>query len=98
MEDYQLMSATVRIPTPLRKVTNGEDKASVNAGSMDDVVDSLEHQFPGIKDRICDTDGSLRSFVNVYINGEEIRFIDGMSSTVNSGDEVSIVPAVAGGK
>jgi len=98
MEDYQLMSATVRIPTPLRKVTNGEDKASVNAGSMDDVVDSLEHQFPGIKDRICDTDGSLRSFVNVYINGEDIRFIDGMSSTVNSGDEVSIVPAVAGGK
>lgn len=92
------MSATVRIPTPLRKVTNGEDKASVNAGSMDDVVDSLEHQFPGIKDRICDTDGSLRSFVNVYINGEDIRFIDGMSSTVNSGDEVSIVPAVAGGK
>ena len=98
MEDYQLMSATVRIPTPLRKVPNGEDKASVNAGSMDDVVDSLEHQFPGIKDRICDTDGSLRSFVNVYINGEDIRFIDGMSSTVNSGDEVSIVPAVAGGK
>ena len=98
MEDYQLMSATVRIPPPLRKVTNGEDKASVNAGSMDDVVDSLEHQFPGIKDRICDTDGSLRSFVNVYINGEDIRFIDGMSSTVNSGDEVSIVPAVAGGK
>ena len=92
------MSATVRIPTPLRKVTNGEDKASVNAGSMDDVVDSLEHQFPGIKDRICDTDGSLRSFVNVYINGEDIRFIDGMSSTVNSGDEVSIVPAVAGGE
>lgn len=98
MEDYQLMSATVRIPTPLRKVTNGEDKASVSAGTMDDVVDSLEQQFPGIKERICDTDGGLRSFVNVYINGEDIRFIDGMSSAVTSGDEVSIVPAVAGGK
>tara|TARA_B100000586_G_scaffold77072_1_gene54139 strand:- start:225 stop:521 length:297 start_codon:yes stop_codon:yes gene_type:complete len=98
MEDYRSMSATVRIPTPLRKVTNGEDKASVDAGTMDDIVESLEQQYPGIKDRICDTEGGLRSFVNVYINGEDIRFIDGMSSTVNSGDEVSIVPAVAGGE
>ncbi len=79
-------------------MTNGEDKASVDAGTMDDIVESLEQQYPGIKDRICDTEGGLRSFVNVYINGEDIRFIDGMSSTVNSGDEVSIVPAVAGGK
>ena len=91
------MSAIVRIPTPLRKVTNGEDKASVAAGTMAEVVKSLEGQFPGLKARICDDDGELRSFVNVYINGEDVRFLDGMNSSVSSGDEVSIVPAVAGG-
>ena len=91
------MSAIVRIPTPLRKVTNGEDKASVDAGSMVEVVKSLEVQFPGLKARICDDDGELRSFVNVYINGEDVRFLNGMNSSVSSGDEVSIVPAVAGG-
>ena len=91
------MSAIVRIPTPLRKVTNGEDKASVDAGTMVEVVKSLEEQFPGLKARICDDDGELRSFVNVYINGEDVRFLDGMNSSVSSGDEVSIVPAVAGG-
>ena len=91
------MSAIVRIPTPLRKVTNGEDKASVDAGSMVEVVKSLEVQFPGLIARICDDDGELRSFVNVYINGEDVRFLDGMNSSVSSGDEVSIVPAVAGG-
>ena len=91
------MSATVRIPTPLRKVTNGEDKASVDAGTMVEVVESLEEQFPGLKARICDDDGELRSFVNVYVNGEDIRFLDGMGSTISSGDEISIVPAVAGG-
>ncbi|MQF68100.1 MoaD/ThiS family protein [SAR202 cluster bacterium AD-802-K11_MRT_200m] len=91
------MSATVRIPTPLRKVTNGEDKASVDAGTMVEVVESLEAQFPGLKARICDDDGELRSFVNVYVNGEDIRFLDGMGSAISSGDEISIVPAVAGG-
>ena len=91
------MTAIVRIPTPLRKVTNGEDKASVDAGTMVEVVKSLEVQFPGLKARICDDDGELRSFVNVYINGEDVRFLDGMNSSVSSGDEVSIVPAVAGG-
>ena len=91
------MSAIVRIPTPLRKVTNGEDKASVDAGTMVEVVKSLEVQFPGLKARICDDDGELRSFVNVYINGEDVRFLNGMDSSVSSGDEVSIVPAVAGG-
>ena len=91
------MSATVRIPTPLRKVTNGEDKASVDAGTMVEVVEALEEQFPGLKARICDDDGELRSFVNVYVNGEDIRFLDGMGSAISSGDEISIVPAVAGG-
>ena len=64
---------------------------------MVEVVESLEEQFPGLKARICDDDGELRSFVNVYVNGEDIRFLDGMGSAISSGDEISIVPAVAGG-
>lgn len=91
------MSVTVRIPTPLRKVTNGADKAEVEAGSLSSIMSSLNTQFPGIQERLCNEDGSLRSFVNIYINGEDVRFLDGLSSEANSGDEVSIVPAVAGG-
>jgi molybdopterin synthase sulfur carrier subunit len=91
------MTATVRIPTPLRGVTNGLDRANVNEGSMKDVVQELEEQFPGIKARLCDDEGNLRSFVNVYVNGEDIRFMDNMDSAIKSGDEISVVPAVAGG-
>ena len=64
---------------------------------MKDVVEKLEDQFPGIKARLCDDEGNLRSFVNVYVNGEDIRFMDNMNSQIKSGDEISIVPAVAGG-
>ena len=92
------MSATVRIPTPLRKVTNGADKASVEGNSIAEVIDSLENTFPGIKKRICEESGELRSFVNVFVNGEDIRFSDGINTAISSGDELSLVPAVAGGK
>tara|TARA_Y100000996_G_scaffold175253_1_gene136328 strand:+ start:1086 stop:1367 length:282 start_codon:yes stop_codon:yes gene_type:complete len=92
------MSATVRIPTPLRKVTNGADKASVEGNSISEVIDSLENIFPGIKKRICEESGELRSFVNVFVNGEDIRFSDGINTSISSGDEISLVPAVAGGK
>ncbi len=92
------MSATVRIPTPLRKVTNGADKASVDGNSIAEVIDSLENTFPGIKKRICEESGELRSFVNVFVNGEDIRFSDGINTSISSGDEISLVPAVAGGK
>ena len=91
------MSVTVRIPTPLRKVTNGADKAEVEAGALSCIMSSLNNQFPGIRERLCNEDGSLRSFVNVYINGEDVRFLEGLNSETKSGDEVSIVPAVAGG-
>ena len=91
------MSVTVRIPTPLRKVTNGADKAEVEAGSLSAIMSSLNNQFPGIRERLCNEDGSLRSFVNVYINGEDVRFLEGLNSETKSGDEVSIVTAVAGG-
>ena len=91
------MSVTVRIPTPLRKITNGADKVSVSGSSISEVLEELEKEFSGLQARIYDENKQLRSFVNIYINGEDIRFLDGLDSNTKSGDEVSIVPAVAGG-
>ena len=91
------MSVIVRIPTPLRRLTQGEDKVSVEGESLGEVVDALESQFTGIKDRLCDEAGDLRNFVNIYINGEDVRFLDGLNTDTSDGDEISVVPAVAGG-
>ena len=91
------MATTVRIPTPLRRVTDGQDKVSAEGTTLGEVIDSMESQFPGIKARICDDDGGLRNFVNVFVNGEDVRFMDGVNSATADGDEISIVPAVAGG-
>ena len=91
------MSIEVRIPAPLRRVTNGVDKISVEGDSVALVIDALDKEFPGIKDRLCDDSGELRNFVNVYVNGEDVRFEDGLATATKPGDEVSIVPAVAGG-
>ena len=91
------MSVEVRIPTPLRRVTNGQEKASVEEGNLIEIIDALESKHPGIKERMCDDDGALRHFVNIYVNGEDVRFLDGLKTEIKSGDEVSIVPAVAGG-
>ena len=91
------MSIDVRIPAPLRRVTNGADKVSVEAENLAAVVEALNEAYPGIKDRLCDESGSLRNFVNVYVNGEDVRFLDGLNTLTKSGDEISIVPAVAGG-
>ena len=91
------MSIEVRIPAPLRRVTNGVDKVSIEADSVGGVIEALNAEFPGIKDRLCDDTGALRNFVNVYVNGEDVRFESGLETVTKSGDEVSIVPAVAGG-
>jgi molybdopterin synthase sulfur carrier subunit len=91
------MPVKVRIPTPLRGLTQDKDIVPGEPGTLGACIDGLETAYPGIKDRICDDTGELRRFVNVYINGEDVRFMDGLSSTLNEGDEVSIVPAVAGG-
>tara|TARA_Y100000588_G_scaffold68625_2_gene69888 strand:- start:6239 stop:6514 length:276 start_codon:yes stop_codon:yes gene_type:complete len=91
------MSVTVRIPTPIRRVTNGEDKVTVSGDTLKQIIEAMEEQYPGIKARLCDDKGDLRSFVNIYINGEDVRFLSGIDSPVDSGDEVSIIPAVAGG-
>jgi molybdopterin synthase sulfur carrier subunit len=91
------MSVSVRIPTPLRKLTREADVVSGDGGTLTSCIESLEQQYPGLKERLCDEAGELRRFVNVYVNGEDVRFLAGMSTALKAGDEVSIVPAVAGG-
>jgi molybdopterin synthase sulfur carrier subunit len=91
------MSVNVRIPTPLRKLTNELDVVSGDGGTLTSCIESLEQQYPGLKERLCDEAGELRRFVNVYVNGEDVRFLAGMATALKAGDEVSIVPAVAGG-
>jgi sulfur-carrier protein len=88
---------TVKIPTPLRALTLDRDTVTAEVTSLADLVTTLEADFPGMRERLCDDSGELRRFVNVYINGEDVRFLQGLSSALKAGDEVSIVPAVAGG-
>ena len=92
------MSVMVRIPTPLRRMTNGKDKVEVESDNLEDLVEKLNSEFPGFKDRLVDEEGELRYFVNIYLNGEDVRFMDGLNTSTSSGDEISIVPAVAGGR
>ncbi len=91
------MSVTVRIPTPLRKLTNELDVVSGDGETLMACINALEGQYQGLKERLCDEAGELRRFVNVYVNGEDVRFLAGLKTALKAGDEVSIVPAVAGG-
>ena len=92
------MAVTVRIPAPLRKLTKEQDTVTANeSGTLAELIESLEGEYSGMKDRICDETGELRRFVNVYVNGEDVRFLSGLETAIAEGAEVSIVPAVAGG-
>ena len=91
------MASKVRIPTPLRKLTEGKQEVPVDGKTVGEVLKNLERQYPGIKERIFDEGGSVRRFVNIYINEEDIRFLKNLESSVKEGDEISIVPAIAGG-
>ena len=91
------MGVMVRIPTPLRRMTYGQDKLEMDASTLSVMIDSLEASYPGFKERLIDENGDLRYFVNIYLNGEDVRFLQGLETSTNSGDEISIVPAVAGG-
>ncbi|MEE8312305.1 MAG: ubiquitin-like small modifier protein 1 [Candidatus Binatia bacterium] len=91
------MAVQVRIPTPLRKFTGGQEAVPADGVSIGEIIDDLEQKHPGLKDRICEADGTVRRFVNLYVNGDDIRFLDNLGSAVKDGDEVSIVPAIAGG-
>ena len=89
--------AQIKIPTPLRSLTNDEDTVAVNAPNLKELIAQMENSYPGIAERLLDENNELRRFVNIFINGEDVRFIDGLDSPVRDDDEVSIVPAVAGG-
>jgi molybdopterin converting factor small subunit len=91
------MAIQVLIPTPLQKFTNDEASVSLEATSIDGLLQALEGRYPGIQARLCDENGKLRRFLNLYVNSEDIRFLDNQATLLSDGDEVSIVPAVAGG-
>ena len=91
------MAVSVLIPTPLRKFTNEQETVNASPGTVTALVADLDRQFPGIAARLTDDSGELRRFVNIYVNEEDIRFLDGKETVVNDGDAVSIVPAIAGG-
>ena len=89
--------ATVRIPTPLRKYTQGQEEVSIAGTTVGALIEGLEAKHPGIKERICDDKGALRRFVNVFVKDEDVRFLQNLDTAVADSDEVSIVPAIAGG-
>ena len=91
------MPVRVRVPTPLRKFTNGVDEVNAQGNDVKTLVDDLEKTYPGIKERICDESGKVRRFVNVYVNGDDIRFLQNLETALKEGDNISIVPAIAGG-
>ena len=88
---------SVRIPTPLRKLSGDRDELNVNASDVSELIEELEKECPGIKERICDEEGNVRRFINLYVNNEDIRFLNGKDTELNENDIVSIIPAIAGG-
>jgi len=92
------MPVTVRIPTPLRAVAKGNADVQAKGDTIEDVITDLERQFPGLRERLVEESGEVRRFINIYVNQEDIRFLQGSKTAVKQGDEVSIVPAIAGGR
>ena len=91
------MPQKVRIPTPLRKLTNNEELVEIEASTIGDAINQLQSRYPGIKERLLDETGAVRRFVNVYVNEEDIRFLKNQDTPLKEGDEISIIPAIAGG-
>lgn len=89
--------ARIRIPTPLRKLTNDAEIVEAQGATLAEAIDGLDREYPGLKERICDEQGEIRRFVNIYVNGEDVRFLDNINTALKPADDVSIVPAVAGG-
>ncbi len=92
------MAVKVRIPTPLQKITNNQAEVETKGSTVAEVIASLNAQFPSLKERLCDDTGKLRRFVNVFVNDEDIRFLKGDQTPIKDGDELSIIPAIAGGR
>lgn len=91
------MAQKVRIPTPLRKLTNNEEVVEINAPTIAEAIAQLQSRYPGIKERLVDERGEVRRFVNVYVNEEDIRFLQDQQTPLKNGDEISVIPAIAGG-
>jgi molybdopterin synthase sulfur carrier subunit len=91
------MPVQVRIPTPLRKLTHDEEVVETSAETVGDAITDLESRYPGLQERLLDDNGQVRRFVNVYVNEEDIRFLEDKETPLKDGDEVSIIPAIAGG-
>jgi molybdopterin synthase sulfur carrier subunit len=91
------MAVLVRIPTPLRAMTKGAAEVQAVADTVAELIEDLERQFPGFRERLVEEGGELRRFINIYVNQEDIRFLQGAKTVLKPGDEVSIVPAIAGG-
>lgn len=91
------MGVKVRIPTPLQKLTKDRAEVEVSATTVQDLIERLDQSYPGIKERICDEKGNVRRFVNIFLNDEDIRFLEKEKTALKDGDEVSILPAIAGG-
>ena len=91
------MPIKVRIPAPLQKLTKDKDVVECSAGTVNELMGALEKEYPGIKDRLCDENGKIRRFLNIYVNDEDIRFLEMDKTPLKDGDEVSIIPAIAGG-
>jgi molybdopterin synthase sulfur carrier subunit len=92
------MAVRVRIPTPLRAVTKGSGEVQATADTVGDLIEDLERQYPGLRERLVEESGEIRRFINIYVNEEDIRFLQGAKTALKQGDEVSIVPAIAGGR
>lgn len=91
------MAIVVRIPTPLQRFTQNQSQVEAKGDTVIEVIDDLERTFPGVRERLCDDERGIRKFINVYVNDEDIRFMDGAKTVVKDGDELSIIPAIAGG-
>ncbi|MFA5780305.1 MAG: ubiquitin-like small modifier protein 1 [Elusimicrobiota bacterium] len=91
------MSIKVRIPTPLQKLTDGKSEVESSGKTVIQLIDELEKKYPGIKERLCDEKGNIRRFINIFVNEKDIRFLKGQKTKLKNGDEVSIIPAIAGG-
>ncbi len=91
------MAVIVRIPTPLRRLTQNLAEVETEGTNIQTIIENLDTNYPGMKERICDDAGKIRRFVNIYLNDEDIRFLDGIETSVTDGAEISIIPAIAGG-
>ncbi len=91
------MPVRVRIPTPLRPITKGAPEVSAKGKDVRELIEDLERQFPGLRERLIDDGGEIRRFINIFMNDEDIRFLKGKETALKDGDEISIVPAIAGG-